>query len=353
MKHWTVWAGIPKRVLALGAVTAAILAIPTPGTAQQGEPQFGELTRFLKRDYFSLGVLLQTVADVQAERTLPGENGFSIANFRLLVRGELDGRYGYFLQTNFAGSPSILDASMYYRPSSDVRFTVGQFKAPFSYEFLTSASAIDFVNRSQAVSTLVPGRQLGLAASVTPSAGAFGITAGVFNGNGTAPNGNDGDGVMVVGRFFGTLDVGDDADQIIVGLNAAYSDDDNASFGGGYVTGFTGHRTLLGADVRAMVGQFLLSGEVDYAVLDPELGTTQHPWGGHATVGYMVRDDTQLLARFDFFDPELGLERQDWVVLGLNVWPTSATEFQVNYIVDTRDTAFDHHQLLVNFQFGF
>jgi len=47
------------------------------------------------------------------------------------------------------------------------------------------------------------------------------------------------------------------------------------------------------------------------------------------------------------------LERRDWMVLGLNVWPTSVTEFQVNYIVDTRDTAFDHHQLLVNFQFGF
>jgi hypothetical protein len=340
-------------VLTLGAIVAALLASPRPAAAQQAEPQFGELTRFLKRDYFSLGVLLQTVADVQAERTLAGENGFSVANFRLQVKGELDGRYGYLLQTNFVGSPSILDALMYYKPGSDWRLTVGQFKAPFSYEFLTSAASIDFVNRSQAVTALVPGRQLGLAAMVTPSAGAFGITAGVFNGNGTAPNGNDGDGVMVVGRFFGTVDVGGQADRVVVGLNAAYSDDDNASFGGGYVTGFTGHRTLLGGDVRATVGGVLLSGEVDYAVLDPELGTTQHPWGGQATVGYMVRDDTQLLARFDFFDPDLGLERRDWLVLGLNVWPTSVTEFQVNYIVDTRDTAFDHHQLLVNFQFGF
>ena len=41
------------------------------------------------------------------------------------------------------------------------------------------------------------------------------------------------------------------------------------------------------------------------------------------------------------------------IVLGFNAWPTSVTEFQVDYSVDVRDAAVDHHQILVNFQFGF
>ena len=39
-------------------------------------------------------------------------------------------------------------------------------------------------------------------------------------------------------------------------------------------------------------------------------------------------------------------------MLGFNAWPATVTEFQINYLVDARDAAVDHHQMLVNFQFG-
>jgi len=70
----------------------------------------------------------------------------------------------------------------------------------------------------------------------------------------------------------------------------------------------------------------------------------------HLTGGWHVREDAQVLVRFDGFSPDVPAGRSDWLVLGFNVWPTRATEVQVNYIVDTGDAALDRHQLLVNYQ---
>jgi hypothetical protein len=139
-----------------------------------------------------------------------------------------------------------------------------------------------------------------------------------------------------------------------IGVNVAHSDDDGSTFGGGFVTDFFGTRTHVGGDLRLTMDKWLLSGEMVYAALRPTLGIDRGPWGFHTTVGYMLSPKTQVLARLDGFDADIiGLDRSDLLVLGFNVWPTAVTEFQINYLVDTRDTAIDHHQLLVNFQFGF
>lgn len=333
----------------------ASAAVSTPGHAQQ-EPLYDELSRMFKRDYLSLGVLLQTVADFQIDRTFPGSNGFNISNFRLALYGELDQRFGYFLQTNFASSPAILDARMYYRFSPQFAVDAGQFKAPFSYEFLTSAASIDFVNRSQVVTALAPGRQIGIQLRTANAAQTVGFNLGAFNGNGTRPNGNDSDNLLYAARLYGhrAAERSDGTQTVLdVGVNAAFSNDELSTFGSGFVTGFAGDRAILGADARVRHGRYLLSGEIIYAALDPDVGAERDPWGLHATVGYMFTDKIQGLVRWDGFEPDNGAGRSDWIILGFNAWPTVVTEFQVNYIVDTDNAAPDHHQLLINFQFGF
>ena len=74
---------------------------------------------------------------------------------------------------------------MFYKVTPAVRIDVGQFKSPFSYEFLTPSQSIDFVNRSQVVTALAPGRQLGAQIGFEWSEGRYGARVGVFNGNGT------------------------------------------------------------------------------------------------------------------------------------------------------------------------
>ena len=59
-------------------------------TASADEPLWSQLKGQFKTKPLSVGLLFQGVADFQPERSLPGENGFQVANFRLSVRGELD-----------------------------------------------------------------------------------------------------------------------------------------------------------------------------------------------------------------------------------------------------------------------
>jgi len=326
-------------------------------TAQQEpEPLYDGFLDTFKQEYFSLGMLLQTVADFQFDRTQVGNNGFSMANFRLLLSGEMDAGFGYVLATNFINSPAILDAMMYYRASSAVSLGVGQFKVPFSQEFLTYAGSIDFVNRSQAVTALAPGRQIGAQVAIEKPAGNFGLTIGAFNGNGLSANSNDNDDLLFAVRLSGVLEMereGSQNGRFRYGVNVAHSNDDDLSFGNGLVSSFSGKRTLAGGDIRAEFGNLLFAGEVIHTSLSPEIGVARHPWGFHATAGLLFSPKIQGLVRWDGFDGDNFDGRSDLLVFGLNVWPTSVTEIQLNYIIDTEEAAVDHHQLLVNFQLGF
>ena len=135
-----------------------ILCILFPAFAGDNLDQSLEKLRdTFKKDYLSLGLVLQVVSDFQIERSFPGNNGFTMANMRFIVSGEFDQKFGYLMRTNFINSPAILDAKLHYRFSKKFIIDLGQFKSPFSHEFLIPAESIDFVNRSRAVALLAPG----------------------------------------------------------------------------------------------------------------------------------------------------------------------------------------------------
>jgi hypothetical protein len=343
---------IARRAVLLAATGAVV---PVPATAQTGdEPIFAQLVQAFKKPYFSVGMLVQSVADFQIERSFPGTNGFTLANARLNVGGELDGGFGYFFQTNFAGSARILDARLSYRPVDAIRISVGQFKAPFSYELLTDAASLDFVNRAQVVSALAPARQLGAEVALGARAAPVGFSAGVFNGNAIGANANDNNALLYVARFRITpiRPSSQHHGRLLLGVNAGFSRDAAASLPAILPTSFAGDRTLLGADARYTDGPLLLSGEVIYAHLAPAVGPAIEPWGFHATAGYKPTARTQVLGRWDRLDRGL-LATTDLIIFGFNAWPTRATEVQVNYLFDTDQATVDNHRLLVNLQLGF
>lgn len=187
--------------LSLGLWLGASLAPVRCARAQEGaEPRLQQLQETFKKPSLSVGALFQSVADFQIDRTGPGHNGFSVANFRLALYGDLDAGFGYFLQANFVGTPAILDARLKYRPGRFLAFDFGQFKVPFSKEFLTGAGGIDFVNRSQVVTALAPGRQIGIGATLANEPATLRLTTGAFNGNAAAANGNDNDRFLYAAR---------------------------------------------------------------------------------------------------------------------------------------------------------
>ena len=342
-----------KRYTALarlaGLLCLVIGSVSNPAFSQTSngdEPAFDRLRQTVKSDYFNLGVVVQTVGDLVWDRDgLPGNNGFSIATSRLKVNGELDFGLGYFVQTDFARSPALLDARLSYKIAEYLSVDAGLFKAPFSAEFLIGAPSIDFVNRSQTVSTLAPGRQVGVGLRGGTSDGMFGYRVGVFNGNGRTLSGNDNNRLMYTARVTTRPNVSNGF--LEVGANLAFSEDNSA--------GFNGDRLLFGGDFRWTMERLLVSAEAIYADLDPVAGMSRQPFGYQATVGYMLDPDRhQILGRFDSFDLDTIGGSSDFIVLGYNFWPSQAFEFQVNYLIPVHDgSRVGDQQILVNFQVAF
>ena len=127
-------------------------------------------------------------ARVIAEGTIPG--GFS---FRVMPEYEAGGT------ATQAASVSLRDA--YIRWTRDAfTLTAGQFKTPFSPEFITSITQIETADRATAVDSLAPKRDIGLMAEYAVGTW-VNLQAGVFNGEGQNRIVNVDSTNLVVGRL--------------------------------------------------------------------------------------------------------------------------------------------------------
>lgn len=325
-------------------ITALFLLSPLVLFAQENEePLFEEFRSHFQREYFSPGILVQTVGAF-GENDRPGNNGFFLATARLKVSGRFDRGLSYKVQTDFTRSVSLLDAYAAYDFSEHARIRAGVFKAPFSAETLISSASTDFINRSMVTSTLAPSRQVGASFTFSGSDDRLRLDLGVFNGNGRTFGGNDNDKFLYAGRAQSTTPVGDGFLEI--GANASYSDDTQDEF---EITRF-----LFGADARFESDAVLLSAEVIRSEVTFD-EVTVNPYGAQVTAGYNIEPGRhQILARFDHYDgdsPEIFASASDYLVAGYNFWPSSAFEIQVNYLLPLSDEGF--HSVLVNFQVGF
>lgn len=297
-----------------------------------------------KKKYLSIGLQFQGLADFQPERNLGGNNGFRIANLKLKLKGDLDDNVGYYVQMNFVKSVSLYDAFISYKYSDLLKLDLGQFKAPFSTEELTSSSVIDFANRSQVVSKIAPGRQIGLQLSGNLREAHIFYTAGIFNGNGINTT-NDNQHFLYLGRMGYSQNINKN-DKITFALNAGFSRDDMESF--------NGDRFIAGGDFRLVVNNILLSSEYIFQKLKDSMKAEFTNQGYHITAGYSVSEIVQLLARWDSYTPDklIGVEN-NLAILGCNIAPNEFIFIRINYLINPDDKDFKHHQLLINSQLVF
>ena len=306
---------------------------------------YDSLVAQFQREYLRFTALLQVAPTIPFEEAEGNEGRIEIAAARFGIGGRLGGGVGYRLQTEFARSPAVLDVYISYG-SDDVRVVVGRQKAPFSYEFLTSAADIPFVNRSRAVRALAPGREVGVEVQATSASSPLSLRAGVFNATqrrtaqGAPVSQAQRGGVLVVGRAQGAFDVGGGG-ALTVGTNVGYDTPDTSD------EVEAPGRFLLGADARFRLGALLLSGEYLYA----RTGEAVRPLprdreGGYATVGYDLSADDRVLARLDVF------EGSEEVLFGYNRALTRAASFQANLVVPLDDAA-EPFGALANFQLAF
>ncbi len=339
----------------LAIAAACLAAVTLPSQAQEAEPKFDALVSTFQKDYFRLGALLQIVGDVQGERTDGALNGFSVANAWLRIGGSLDGGFGYLFQSNMVGTPAIVDAMISYTASPAAIIQAGRFNVPFSRELMIYAGSIDFVNRSAVVTALSPNRDVGVSLNGRPGGGALEYQIGAFNGNRTSGGGNDNNALLYTGRLAIRPDIAtaeSPSDQFEFAVNVARSEDSTARIAG-LVPAFDGTRTLLGADMRLQRGPWMVSAELIAATLVFTGGPERNPMGWHATAGYMLTPKAQGLLRWDVLETDGLATDVNRLVAGYNLWPTKATELQVNYLVPVDGGGSKQHQLLVNLQVSF
>jgi phosphate-selective porin len=90
-----------------------------------------------------------------------------------------------FSRTSGEGASKIKDAILEIRPVGKAyRVQVGQFKAPFGLQQLTSSGRLQFVDRAITDAKFNPGRDMGVMVSGTAAGRTFGYDAGIFNGSG-------------------------------------------------------------------------------------------------------------------------------------------------------------------------
>ncbi len=96
-------------------------------------------------------------------------------------------------------SVSLQDAYVRYKPGS-LGIQAGQFKTPFTREFIASLADIETADRATAVDSFAPKRDIGIMADY-----AFGVVAtaalGVFNGEGQNVTANADSSLLVVARL--------------------------------------------------------------------------------------------------------------------------------------------------------
>jgi hypothetical protein len=338
--------------VALVALVAGI-GLHTAPAHGDDEPLFEQLKASTRSEAFTVGALVQVVGtytDPPAEL----ENGFVLANVRLSFKGNLDRRWNYFIQTSFLSSPAVLDAALGFKAKPLLGLRFGAFKAPFSAEFLTSAASIDFVNRSQIVTALAPGRQIGLQLSGTAASG-FGYAVSAYNGNGLTLV-NDNNDLMTVARLFYKRGNTDNSRQLQGAVHVYHSIDENAPIGfritgGSVLQNFTGERLAAGTDVRLTVSDWFAAAEAIGSRFDPRGSSRVEPFGYHVTTGLMVRPSTQLLARWDSIRFDGVADDSDVLVLGANHWPSAPTEVQLNVGFPT--TGPRNIEVLANVQVAF
>jgi phosphate-selective porin len=269
---------------------------------------------------------------------------FRLRRARITVSGDFAEQFDFKLEGEFEQADGInagrtdfsgTDLWVNWHRFPEAQIKLGQFKAPFGLEQLTSDTKLFTIERSQVTEALTPERQIGLQLWGKPFANVWPeqkdlltYSAGVFNGNGRNTTTNDNNEYMYAARLESQLFAGKLAGQdasLKVGGNYLTSRDaagTNVSQTGNLLVGVdgslspfvlpaAGEREAYGLDASFHLGPFDLIGEYLHERIDPRVVGGVPPTfagfdasGYYITAGYFViPKKLQLVAKWESFDP--------------------------------------------------
>jgi phosphate-selective porin len=191
---------------------------------------------------------------------------------------------------------------------------LGQFKTPFTREFVTSLSEVETADRATVVDSLAPKRDIGLLADYTLG-GRAAVSAGIFNGEGQNVTANTDSAALGVARATYRP-----IPYLVLGVNAAR---------------YFGDSTRYGVDANVESPWVILRGE--YIGQHRDIAEAEDDKGWYALAAAPVRPWLQPVLKYEWFDrpgiaPAGTLKNRAWTA-GVNLFPWGrATRFTLEYV---------------------
>lgn len=272
-----------------------------------------------------------------------GENSFRVKRARSKFSGNASENIKYSLLLDFIDDKkgsNLADAyiDVLYLPQARLR--MGQFKTPFSMEYLTSSTKLDTIELSQAVSKLASKRDVGIQISGEVSE-LLGYTVGVFNGTGSnAAEENKRKDIIARGTI-----------KPAKGLLLGVSHYEGKSGGGdeSVTKRRTGLQLAFDNDPLSLKSEFIFGKNAEI-----------NAYGWYAQAGYMVmipcgktQHKLQAIAKYDSYDPDsdADADRTDTLTLGVNWFVKKNIKLQLNDLLTLDgDFGFDNNVSLAQFQ---
>ena len=241
----------------------------------------------------------------------------SLNRVRLSADGSLPHAFGYRVLVEYESATGPRTAAGVALRDAYVRWThapwsitAGQFKTPFSREYMTSITAIETADRSTVVDTLAPKRDVGVMGEWARPWGSAAL--GVFNGEGQNATLNRDSTLLVISR----LAARPLAELAVAGSVAAYGDDS----------------TRYGGEASIERSGVLLRGEV---IGQHRHGRGRDDLGWFILGGWRIAPWLQIIARReDFQRPSLGVARRiSATTAGANLdLPGGRTRLLTNFV---------------------
>lgn len=249
-------------------------------------------------------------------------SAFDVPRVRLILKGGMFKPWlKYQLQfelsrTSGDSSSKVKDAYLDLGKSSLAITRLGQFKAPFSLQQLTSVFNLQFVDRAITDAKFVPGRDMGAMLTGSNAEKEFGYSVGLFNGSGESRVQED-EGHMAVARiWFDPMgeyklfeSANDDPEKATfhIGLAARAGEVQRGTATTGVFedpndeTAYNVELAFRQRRFAASAEYFRMTDELQNPALGPDLDSD----GWYATAGFMVVPKTvELGLRFAQIDPD-------------------------------------------------
>ena len=244
----------------------------------------------------------------------------SINRARLSAAGSVAGDVSWRIQGEFrtgnvgTGRASVALQDAYVRwTHNTLGMQIGQFKTPFTREFITSLSEVETADRATVVDSLAPKRDIGLMADYALGGRAT-IVVGIFNGEGQNVTSNTDSTELGVARVTYRP-----TPFLMLGVNAAR---------------YFADSTRYGVDANVEAPWIILRGE--YIGQHRDILDVDDDKGWYALAAAPVRPWLQPLLKFEWFErsgvaPDASKNRA-WTA-GVNLFPWGrATRFTLEYV---------------------